>query len=74
MSYRDLREFLRVLKQEGELKRITAPVDPILEIAEILVRCETIDREVPVNAEIILEGCVEGLPPEDGRDVLADEL
>ncbi|MGH7480030.1 MAG: hypothetical protein ACREJ8_10670 [Candidatus Methylomirabilales bacterium] len=40
------------------MKRITAPVDPMLEIAEILVRCETIDREVP----------------EDGRDVLADEL
>ncbi len=38
MSYRDLREFLRVLEQEGELKRITAPVDPILEIAEITDR------------------------------------
>ena len=38
MSYRDLREFLKVLEQEGELRRITAPVDPILEIAEITDR------------------------------------
>jgi len=40
MSYRDLREFLKVLEQEGELRRITAPVDPILEIAEITDRHE----------------------------------
>ncbi|HEY4719327.1 MAG TPA: UbiD family decarboxylase domain-containing protein, partial [Candidatus Methylomirabilis sp.] len=38
MSYRDLREFLQVLEREGVLKRITAPVDPILEIAEITDR------------------------------------
>src|SRR3989304_8308534 len=38
MSYRDLREFLQVLEHERELKRIPAPVDPILEIAEITDR------------------------------------
>jgi 4-hydroxy-3-polyprenylbenzoate decarboxylase len=32
---RDLRSFLTLLEQRGQLRRITAPVDPDLEIAEI---------------------------------------
>ncbi|TFZ81844.1 3-octaprenyl-4-hydroxybenzoate carboxy-lyase, partial [Candidatus Macondimonas diazotrophica] len=28
MKYRDLREFMAHLERQGELKRITAPVDP----------------------------------------------
>lgn len=35
MAYKDLREFIEVLKKKGLLKRITAEVDPVLEIAEI---------------------------------------
>jgi 4-hydroxy-3-polyprenylbenzoate decarboxylase len=35
---RDLRQFLIQLEQRGQLKRITAPVDPDLEIAEIANR------------------------------------
>ena len=35
MAYRDLRDFLKRLEKEGELKRITAEVDPVLEITEI---------------------------------------
>lgn len=38
MSYRDLREFIELLEQSGELKRIDAPVDPELEITEITDR------------------------------------
>ena len=38
MAYRDLREFIRKLEKEGELKRITAEVDPVLEISEITDR------------------------------------
>ncbi len=38
MAYKDLREFLRRLEQEGELKRITAEVDWKLEVAEITDR------------------------------------
>lgn len=38
MAYRDLREFLRKLEKEGELKRISAEVDPILEITELTDR------------------------------------
>ncbi|HEY6904675.1 MAG TPA: menaquinone biosynthesis decarboxylase [Candidatus Acidoferrales bacterium] len=35
MAYRDLRDFLKKLDKEGELRRISAEVDPVLEITEI---------------------------------------
>lgn len=35
MKYKDLREFIQILEQQGKLKRITAPVSPYLEITEI---------------------------------------
>jgi 4-hydroxy-3-polyprenylbenzoate decarboxylase len=38
LGYRDLREFINRLEREGELKRISAEVDPILEITEITDR------------------------------------
>lgn len=38
VAYRDLREFVKKLEKEGELKRIRAEVDPILEITEITQR------------------------------------
>ena len=38
MAYGDLREFIRKLEQEGELKRIAFDVDPVLEIAEFADR------------------------------------
>ena len=38
MPYRDLREFIQRLEKEGELKRISAEVDPVLEITEITHR------------------------------------
>ncbi|MEA7614633.1 DNA translocase FtsK 4TM domain-containing protein, partial [Salmonella enterica subsp. enterica serovar Anatum] len=37
-KYHDLRDFLTLLEQQGELKRITLPVDPHLEITEIADR------------------------------------
>ena len=39
MAYRDLRDFVRKLEKEGELKRISVEVDPVLEITEITDRC-----------------------------------
>lgn len=39
MAFKDLREFISLLEQEGELKRITAAIDPNLEITEIADRC-----------------------------------
>ena len=38
MKYRDLREFIALLDARGELKRVTAPVDPRLEMTEICDR------------------------------------
>ena len=42
MPYDTLQEFLQVLESQGELRRITAPVDPVLEIAldgKLIVGC-----------------------------------
>ena len=38
MAYQDLREFIRALEKNHELKRITVEVDPILEITEFADR------------------------------------
>lgn len=38
MKYQDLRDFLRQLEQRGELKRISYPIDPFLEMTEIADR------------------------------------
>ena len=38
MAYRDLRAFLTKLEKEGELRRVSAEVDPILEITEVTDR------------------------------------
>lgn len=35
MKYKDLREFISILEHQGDLKRITFPVDPNLEMTEI---------------------------------------
>ncbi len=38
MAYNDLRDFMRTLQKEHELKRISVEVDPVLEIAEFADR------------------------------------
>ena len=38
MAYRDLREFIARLEKAGELRRISAEIDPVLEITEITDR------------------------------------
>jgi len=38
MKYRDLRDFITQLEQQGELKRISHEVDPYLEMTEICDR------------------------------------
>jgi 4-hydroxy-3-polyprenylbenzoate decarboxylase len=48
MAYRDLRDFLRALEQNRELKRIPFEVDPILEITEFA------DRAVKQNGPALL--------------------
>src|SRR5687767_8704588 len=38
MPFQDLQEFLRYLERDGQLKRIRAEVDPVLEAGEIAQR------------------------------------
>jgi len=38
VAYSDLRDFIKKLEKEGELKRVSAEVDPVLEITEITDR------------------------------------
>ena len=38
MKYRDLRDFIAQLEQQGELKRVGIEVDPVLEMTEICDR------------------------------------
>ena len=38
MKYRDLRDFVRLLEEQGELKRVEVEVDPCLEMTEICDR------------------------------------
>ena len=38
MKYKDLRDFIRLLEQQGELKRIDVEVDPCLEMTEVCDR------------------------------------
>ena len=52
MAYRDLREFIRALEQNHELKRIPFEVDPIFEITEFA------DRAVKQGGREYSEGFV----------------
>ena len=38
MQYKDLRDFIDALEQQGQLKRISAEIDPVLEMTEIADR------------------------------------
>ncbi|PKL74110.1 MAG: hypothetical protein CVV27_22180, partial [Candidatus Melainabacteria bacterium HGW-Melainabacteria-1] len=38
MAVKDLREFMALLESRGELKRVSAELDPVLEIGEVTDR------------------------------------
>lgn len=38
MKYKDLRDFIHGLEQRGELRRVTQPVSPVLEMTELCDR------------------------------------
>ncbi|NTV38314.1 MAG: 3-octaprenyl-4-hydroxybenzoate decarboxylase, partial [Anaerolineales bacterium] len=38
MAIKDLREFIALVEAKGQLRRVTAPVDPALEVGEIADR------------------------------------
>jgi 4-hydroxy-3-polyprenylbenzoate decarboxylase len=67
MKYKDLRDFIKQLEKQGELKRITVEVDPYLEMTEICDR--TLKRggpallfENPKNANIPVLANLFGTP------------
>jgi len=47
VGYADLREFVRRLEKEGELRRVKAEVDPVLEITEVVQRLRQLAMEAP---------------------------
>ena len=49
MGYADLREFVKALEKAGELKRVKAEVDPVLEITEVVqrLRHEALSGRIP---------------------------
>jgi 4-hydroxy-3-polyprenylbenzoate decarboxylase len=67
MKYGDLRDFLRQLESEGELKRIAQPVSPVLEMTEICDRTlraggPALLFENPVGHDIPVLGNLFGTP------------
>jgi len=42
VGYADLREFIKRLEKEGELRRVKAEVDPVLEVAEVVQRAQAL--------------------------------
>ena len=57
MAYGDLREYVKRLEREGELKRVKTEVDPVLEIAEIVQRAQALPgpREIRVESRCCLK-------------------
>ncbi len=67
MKYKDLRDFIDLLEQQGELKRTQYPADPYLEITEICDRTlkqegPAILFEQPKNSSVPLLGNLFGTP------------
>ncbi len=56
MAYRSFQHFLQVLEEKGELKRITEPISPTLEITEVA------DRVMKAGGPALLFTNVQGIP------------
>jgi 4-hydroxy-3-polyprenylbenzoate decarboxylase len=55
MAFSDLREWIAALERAGELKRIRAAVDPILEVTEITDRVSKSERQAPGGPALLFE-------------------
>ena len=72
MAYTDLRDWIKTLEKSGELKRITAEVDPILEMAEIADRAAKLGRgTAKAGGPALLFENVKGYP---GASVLMNQF
>jgi len=49
VAYRDLREFVKTLEKAGELRRVRAEVDPVLEITEVAQRVARDPNRAPMS-------------------------
>ncbi len=79
MRYHDLRDFLRQLEQQGQLKRIPLEVDPFLEITEICDRTLKMGGpallfENPKGSSIPLLGNLFGTPERVAMGMGADSV
>ncbi len=79
MRYHDLRDFLRQLEQQGQLKRISVEVDPFLEITEICDRTLKMGGpallfENPKGSAIPLLGNLFGTPERVAMGMGADSV
>jgi 4-hydroxy-3-polyprenylbenzoate decarboxylase len=72
LAYIDLRDWIKTLEKSGELRRITAEVDPILEMAEIADRAAKLGRGTPkAGGPALLFENVKGHP---GAKVLMNQF
>jgi 4-hydroxy-3-polyprenylbenzoate decarboxylase len=55
LAYNDLREWIAALEKAGELKRVRAEVDPVLEIAEITDRVSKGTKPAPGGPALLFE-------------------
>jgi 4-hydroxy-3-polyprenylbenzoate decarboxylase len=70
MAYNDLREWIAALERAGELRRVRAEVDPILEITEITDRVSKNSTSKPGGPALLFEN-VKGYP---GSNVLINQF
>jgi len=59
VAYGDLREYVKRLEKEGELKRVKAEIDPVLEVAEVVQRAQAQPgpRGNPGGVALLFEKC-----------------
>ncbi len=79
MKYKDLRDFIKQLEKQGELKRITVEVDPYLEMTEICDRTLKMGGpallfENPKGANIPVLGNLFGTPHRVAMGMGADSV
>ncbi len=79
MKYKDLRDFIKQLEKQGELKRITVEVDPYLEMTEICDRTLKMGGpallfENPKGANIPVLGNLFGTPRRVAMGMGADSV
>ena len=79
MQYTDLRDFIQALEQRGELKRVSHPVSPVLEMTEICDRTlrkggPALLFENPIGYDMPVLGNLFGTPERVALGMGADSI